>query len=434
MSTTLALNQVSKPTFLDKVRQGLPSTSNLNLCLTCGACSSGCPATGINDMDPRKFLRMAVLGMDEELTSHPWVWVCTQCKRCEYVCPMQINIPALVYACRESWDRDKRPRGILQSCDLAFKNESNSAMGTPEDEFKFVIQDVLEETRESQPEFKDMQAPVDKQGAYFYLSVNSRNPVLEPEEMIPLWKIFHLVGADWSYSSKHWGGENYCMFLADDAAWEKIVRDKVNEVENLGCTVWLNDECGHEIYAMVEGIRKFNIAHNFEIKPIISYYAQWIKEGKLPVNSDWNKHIKAKFTVQDPCQLVRKNFGDPVAEDMRFVIKAVVGEENFIDMQPNKSNNFCCGGGGGSLQTAYHEERRRFGKMKVDQIKATGANYCITPCHNCHSQILDLNEYYEVGFNTVHLWTLICLSLGILGEDEREYLGEDLKEVMLPEN
>jgi hypothetical protein len=27
------------------------------------------------------------------------------------------------------------------------------------------------------------------------------------------------------------------------------------------------------------------------------------------------------------------------------------------------------------------------------------------------------------------MWTLICLSLGILGPNEREYLGEDLKEV-----
>jgi len=29
----------------------------------------------------------------------------------------------------------------------------------------------------------------------------------------------------------------------------------------------------------------------------------------------------------------------------------------------------------------------------------------------------------------VHLWTLICLSLGILGRNERAYLGPDLAEV-----
>ena len=45
-----------KSMFLDKVKELLPEGGNLNLCLTCGACSSGCPATGLEDMDPRKFL------------------------------------------------------------------------------------------------------------------------------------------------------------------------------------------------------------------------------------------------------------------------------------------------------------------------------------------------------------------------------------------
>ncbi|MFY9943163.1 MAG: oxidoreductase, partial [Desulfobacterales bacterium] len=40
-----------------------------------------------------------------------------------------------------------------------------------------------------------------------------------------------------------------------------------------------------------------------------------------------------------------------------------------------------------------------------------------------------LSEHFEAAYHTVHLWTLICLSLGILGPNEREYLGEDLKEV-----
>ena len=142
------------------------------------------------------------------------------------------------------------------------------------------------------------------------------------------------------------------------------------------------------------------------------------------MNSDWNKDLKIKFTVQDPCQLVRKSFGDPVAEDMRFVVKSVVGEENFIDMNPNRSNNYCCGG----LQSGFPEARRYYGNRKFDQIMETGADYCLTPCHNCHAQIHDLSEHYGGKYHTTHLWTIICLSLGILGENEREYLGPDLSE------
>jgi Fe-S oxidoreductase len=149
------------------------------------------------------------------------------------------------------------------------------------------------------------------------------------------------------------------------------------------------------------------------------------------VNPDWNNDLKIKFTVQDPCQLVRKSFGDPVADDMRFVVKSVVGEENFVDMNPNRSNNYCCGGGGGFLQSGFPEARRYYGKRKFEQIMETGADYCLTPCHNCHAQIHDLKEHYDGNYHTTHLWTIICLSLGILGENEREYLGSDLAELGL---
>jgi Fe-S oxidoreductase len=185
------------------------------------------------------------------------------------------------------------------------------------------------------------------------------------------------------------------------------------------------------LFAVRVGLQKFDIPHNFEIKSIIQLYAQWIREGRLKVNSDWNRDLKVKFTVQDPCQLVRKSFGDPVAEDLRFVARSVVGEENLVEMYPNRSNNYCCGGGGGYLQSGFTDARRQYGKMKFDQIIETGAQYCITPCHNCHSQIHDLSEHYEGGYHVVHLWTLIGLSLGVLGENEREYLGPDLKELGL---
>ena len=95
--------------------------------------------------------------------------------------------------------------------------------GAPED-FQFVVEDVLEEYREAQPEFAEMEAPIDKEGAEFFLNQNSREPVTEPDEMVPLWKILHLAGADWTYGSKGWAAENYCMFLADDEAWEHITR------------------------------------------------------------------------------------------------------------------------------------------------------------------------------------------------------------------
>lgn len=238
----IRLGGKKKGMFIDKVKGIIPDGGNLNLCLTCGACSSGCPATGLENMDPRKFLRMAALGMDEELLSSDWAWTCTMCQRCIYVCPMKIDIPGLVFNVRGSRDREKRPKGIVGSCDMALRNDTCSAMGATEEDFQFVVEDVLAEVQENQPEFAEMQAPINKQGAEFFLNQNSREPVTEPDEMVPLWKILHKVGADWTYGTKGWAAENYCLFMADNKNWEHIVRVKAKAVDDLGCKYWLNTE------------------------------------------------------------------------------------------------------------------------------------------------------------------------------------------------
>ena len=231
-----------KSIFMDKVKELLPEGGNLNLCLTCGACASGCPATGLEGMDPRKFLRMAALGMDEESEIGMGLDV-------QHVPALRLCLPhedrhsaAGLSTPGPAWPREKRPKGILGSCDMALRNDSGSAMGTTPEDFQFVVEDVLEEYQEAQPEFAEMQAPIDKQGAEFFLNQNSREPVTEPDEMVPLWKILHLAGADWTYGSKGWAGENYCMFLADDEDWEQLTRTSAKQADDLGCKIFLNTE------------------------------------------------------------------------------------------------------------------------------------------------------------------------------------------------
>lgn len=424
----------SPESFRVKAKALLPGDARLDTCFICGACASGCPASGVSDMDPRRFVRMLAMGMDEEILASDWVWVCTTCNRCVHVCPMQIDIPQLVSMVREQWPEERKPSGIRDVCSKALNSQSCASTGLSPDDFKFIVEEIADDLRQNQNGFEQINVPIDKKKTRFFLNQSSRMPTSEPQEMAPLWKILHLAGVDWTYSSKGWAAENYCMFLGRDDAWQTLVSRKATAVRKLGCDILLNTECGHDFFAVYQGLEKFKIPHSFEVKNIIEYYAKWIRNGRLKVNSDWNLDRKIKFTVQDPCQLVRKSQGDFIAQELRFVIKAAVGEENFVDMSPNCSNNYCCGGGGGALKSDFVEERMAYGKTKLDQIIETRADYCITPCNNCHSQILDLSRHYEASFNTVHLWTILCLSMGVLGKTERKYLGRDLADVGLKEN
>jgi len=421
---------ISSPNLLkDQIFSRLPQGGNMDSCLSCGACASGCPASSLVNMDPRKFVRMLSLGLDEEIMSNDWVWMCTLCNRCVPVCPMQIDIPGLVYAIRSIWPQNKRPNGIHNLCRTALENDTCSSLGVTAEDWQFIVEELVDDVREFQHGFENLRVPMDKKGAKLFLNQHSGMPLTEPQEMAALWKIMHIAGVDWTYGSTGWAAENICYFLADSSAWEKLVRTQANAIEKLGCKVLVNTELGHNFFAVRQGLDLFNIPHSFEVKSIIEYYAQWIREGRLKVNSDWNLDLKIKFTVQDPCQMGRKSYGDFIAEELRFVIREAVGEENFVDMYPNRSNNYCCGGGGGAIYTDFVKERMDYGKIKLDQILETEAAYCITPCNSCHSQILDLSRHYGAGFNTIHLWTILCLAMGVLGKDERKYLGDDLAQV-----
>ncbi|MCG8564255.1 MAG: (Fe-S)-binding protein, partial [Desulfobacterales bacterium] len=176
-----------------------------------------------------------------EILKSDWKWVCSMCGRCKLACPMDVDIPKLIYHLRARVPRDKRPRGILGSCDQHIR--TGSAMGARKEDFEFTVLDVAEEIREDHPGFENLEVSVDRAGATMVLNQNSREPVTEPEEMGPLWKILHHVGADWTYPSVMWAGENYCMFMADDEGWKYIIEEFAIHVDqNLKSPVVVNTE------------------------------------------------------------------------------------------------------------------------------------------------------------------------------------------------
>ena len=59
----VAANKIITPTidFKTEADRLLPDGASYDACLSCGLCSSGCPAAGIEGMDPRRFIRSLCL-------------------------------------------------------------------------------------------------------------------------------------------------------------------------------------------------------------------------------------------------------------------------------------------------------------------------------------------------------------------------------------
>ena len=90
----------------DKPSQGLLRTVekmadvDLNLCLQCKKCDSGCPVSGLTGSAPSEILRRLHLGAGNELLESDLVWMCVSCETCFARCPMGIDIPSAIDALR----------------------------------------------------------------------------------------------------------------------------------------------------------------------------------------------------------------------------------------------------------------------------------------------------------------------------------------------
>ncbi|MGD9338659.1 MAG: 4Fe-4S dicluster domain-containing protein, partial [Syntrophobacterales bacterium] len=149
-----------EPLVLSKREKRRIASQYADLCLTCGTCAGGCPVTGVDGMDIRKAVRMALLGLDQELIDSRFPWICTVCGRCEHGCPMNIDLTKFMRSARGLRDRATVPGVMHKGVEMCLKTGNN--VGIPKEDYLFLLEDLGVELAEELPGFE---VPVDKKGA-----------------------------------------------------------------------------------------------------------------------------------------------------------------------------------------------------------------------------------------------------------------------------
>jgi heterodisulfide reductase subunit C len=81
---------------------GHPGGEAITACFACGACTGGCPASDVDpSYDPRKIIRMILLGMKEKVLSSDIIWLCSMCFTCSFHCPQDVQFVKVMGVLRE---------------------------------------------------------------------------------------------------------------------------------------------------------------------------------------------------------------------------------------------------------------------------------------------------------------------------------------------
>jgi len=328
---------------------------------------------------------------------------CTCCGRCGINCSIGADIGTIMRIGRNMLATVGKVPPNLQA---VVENQLNTGnqMAITSDELKETAA-WLSEDLQLEMESDNARIPVDEEGKKIVYLVNPREIKFFPLSLSAAAGIFHAAGESWTMSSKFYDVTNYGLFSSHNADAGEIVRQAIEEAVKLGAEEIILSECGHGFRSFRwEGPNWLGKEYPVSMRSMLDLMLEYIEQGRIKVDPSKNTE---RVTLHDPCNLVR--WGGVIEQQRKILSKVCT---DFVEMNPNREQNFCCGGGGGMLSMSEYGDRRvQSGKIKADQIAATGAKIVATPCHNCADQLLDLNKNYKLGIDIQAVCELVYNAL-----------------------
>ncbi|MBF0105692.1 MAG: (Fe-S)-binding protein [Deltaproteobacteria bacterium] len=374
----------------------------LDTCVHCGLCSNACHTYNSRDKDPRyspvgkvKQTIWEIIKKDYKvdagfikLAARIAFVECNACRRCSMYCPFGIDIAFFMMTIR----RICHLLGVVPQYLQDTVNSHSTTMNQ-----MWVQQDDWIDALQWQEDDANMEVagariPLEVEGADFMYSVIAPEPKILAQLLANMSIIATKAGLNWTMpATDGWDNSNMAMYSGDFETmarveklhWETALRLKVKKV--------VMGECGHAFRGAVYDGPKWLSWRKTPIPMVhaIEFYYDLLKSGKIKVA----KKFAEPVTVQDPCNVVR---GRGLGKKLRYIMNALCAD--FRDVEPRMEHNYCCAAGGGVINCGapWKRDRVEGNKVKAEQIKQTGADVIVTPCHNCHSGIEDIIGFYKL--------------------------------------
>ncbi len=340
------------------------------------------------------------VGESKELTEmaldelYEAAYSCTGCRRCMVYCPFGIDTQMLMSIAKLLLIGAKaEPETLTMLADMSV--EKGKSIDIFKEGFikglKRLEGDVIAKWHQ---EAGEAVIPVDVEGAdLLYVALTGAHSI------IPAAAVFNAAGEKWTLS--FFEAVNFGAFVGDPTRTKLILDRIVNEALRLKVKEVCICECGTAFRVM----KQLSGKQPFKVSSITEVHARYLKEGRIRLDKS---KFNVPITYHDPCQIAR-NGG--VMDAPRYILQHLT--DDFREMAPEPAYNWCCGGGGGlvALGEDTLDFRMKSSRVKVDQVRRTGAKVLTTACENCHTQLSNLNDHYKMEADVTFLSSMVADAL-----------------------
>ena len=399
---------------------GALSAFRLESCIHCGICADAChfyiatedpQYTPIWKVEPFKqaYKRESsafaplfrLLGLKREVTAdqlaqwqHLLFDSCNMCGRCSLICPMGIDVAALIEQARHAmFEAGLAPKELYQ------KAAHQKLTGQPEASAEPYREQLLAIGKRF-----GVDVPLDKLDVQVMLCVPRTDIEHYPEAVAALARVMQYLDVPCTFRSDSLVAENYGYYAGGKDWQREISRRLIDQAIACQAKVLLVPECGHAYAALRwEAADLYGKPLPFKVLQVTEFLALELQAGRLKLQTA----TTGATTFQDPCESVRKG---GVNDAPRALMKAMGIELH--EMKNHGGFSFCCGGGGGVLDIERAAPLRyRTMENKLREIDDTGAKTFLTSCSDCRRTFDDAQTHFSWDKTPQSLLELVAANL-----------------------
>lgn len=402
----------AKQVFLTRVHSAM--AMDLETCIHCGMCAEAChfyaqsknpKYTPILKVDPLRRVYRRELGPQRWLyrlftrdisAKELEAWqelvydACTECGRCSMICPMGINVSAMINVVRQAVAEAGYMPDELRAVEQEQK-EKGTTFGVGSQQLKLALLKLKE---------RGLDIPIDKDKADVMLLISGYYVTLTEDALIATVKIMNHTGVDWTIRTDGYECGHFGMLSGREETLKASTLRVINAALACGAKTVVTGECGYGYTALRwEGARRYGKPLPFEVLSIAEFLGRQLKAGKLRVKKMKGKPV---VTYHDPCKVGRIG---GVFEEPRDLLNALGVE--LREMADPVQTNWCCGGGGGVfLINRAKPIRQKAFESKRSAVINTGADAVVVSCDSCRMT-------FEIGKANAH-WDIPIESLIVM--------------------